>query len=194
MLTSEDLVALIIRAQEGDRTSLTPLMRELEGRLLPYLRCCLHRKGIDDLATAEVLVQETLLRFLKKLSDWKREKDSSGMAWVLTIATRLLISFLRERRKEFAVDFLPDRPDGGDPPPDAAIRAEATRLLQEALDSLPPEVAAILRGHFFHGRPLTSLLRERGLEYHAFYHNDYQRALNHLRGRLARLFPERADA
>src|SRR5688500_18105517 len=101
MFTAEDLVALIICAQEGNRDALERVMRAFETRLLPYLQRCLQRHGVTDQATAEALVQETLLRFLQSILRWKREKDNSGMAWVLTIAHRQMISFLRSRPNEF---------------------------------------------------------------------------------------------
>ncbi len=62
MSPPEDLRALITKAKDGDLEALTDLVATLEVRLLPFVRRGLVARHVEDPATAEAIVQETIFR------------------------------------------------------------------------------------------------------------------------------------
>jgi RNA polymerase sigma-70 factor, ECF subfamily len=113
---------------------------------------------------AEDLVQATLLRAYERIGLYRPEKDASFAAWLRTIAENIWKNTVRERRAakrsapgevaglpagesggEASAASATDRRPAGDPPRDerpnpeeAVLAHERTRVLREALDSLPP--------------------------------------------------------
>lgn len=103
-----DLDAVVTAARAGDETAFVVLFRELQPRLLRYLRTL---GGAD----AEDLAADTWAHVVRNLAMFSG--DGAGFhAWVFTIAHRRMVDALRAagRRPVTVTDVLPERPDGLD--------------------------------------------------------------------------------
>lgn len=130
---------LVTRALDGDVRSYEELVRRYErlvGRVLyPYAR---RETSVED------LVQETFLRAYDRLDTFN--PDYRFKTWLLAIANNLGVDTLRRRRE--VVEFNPEthaETVGG--PEVSAIQAERSRMVQQAILTLPEtySVPLILR-------------------------------------------------
>lgn len=125
-LEDNDLVA---RTLDGDLRSYEELVRRYERLVGHVLYTYAGREAaVDD------LVQETFLKAYDKLETFN--PDYRFKTWLLAIANNLGVDTLRRRRDQ--VEFNPDvhaRITGG--PEAAAVEADRSRTLQEAISSLP---------------------------------------------------------
>src|SRR5918997_5085183 len=127
---------LVARTLEGDVRSYEELMRRYErlvGRILyPYAR---REISVED------LVQETFLRAYDRLETFNPEYRFK--TWLLAIANNLGVDTLRRRRE--TTEFNPEmhaEVAGG--PEAAAVEADRSRGVQEAVTSLPETYAVPL--------------------------------------------------
>jgi RNA polymerase sigma-70 factor (ECF subfamily) len=137
--TDADLVA---RAQAGEREAFSPLMQRHNRRLYRVARAVL-----GDEAEAEDVVQEGYLRAFSHLKDFRGE--ASVETWLTRIVLNEALGRLRRRRKMVDLSVLDVGGEGSrilmfpgversaDPESDAA-RAQIRRLLERAVDDLPP--------------------------------------------------------
>jgi RNA polymerase sigma-70 factor (ECF subfamily) len=137
--TDADLVA---RAQAGEREAFSPLMQRHNRRLYRVARAVL-----GDEAEAEDVVQEGYLRAFSHLKDFRGE--ASVETWLTRIVLNEALGRLRRRRKMVDLSVLdvggersrilmfPGVERSADPESDAA-RAQIRRLLERAVDDLPP--------------------------------------------------------
>lgn len=125
-LKDNDLVA---RTLEGDLRSYEELVHRYERLVGHVLYTYAGREAaVDD------LVQETFLKAYDKLETFNPEYRFK--TWLLAIANNLGVDTLRRRRDQ--VEFNPDihaRVTGG--PETAAVEADRSRTLQDAISSLP---------------------------------------------------------
>lgn len=125
-LEDNDLVA---RTLDGDLRSYEELVRRYERLVGHVLYTYAGREAaVDD------LVQETFLKAYDKLETFNPEYRFK--TWLLAIANNLGVDTLRRRRDQ--VEFNPDihaRVTGG--PEAAAVEADRSRTLQDAISSLP---------------------------------------------------------
>lgn len=135
-LEDNDLAA---RTLDGDLRSYEELVRRYERLVGHVLYTYAGREAaVDD------LVQETFLKAYDKLNTFN--PDYRFKTWLLAIANNLGVDTLRRRREQ--VEFNPDihaRVTGG--PEAAAVEADRSRTLQDAISSLPEtySVPMILR-------------------------------------------------
>lgn len=124
---------LVTRALDGDVRSYEELVRRYErlvARVLyPYAR---REISVDD------LVQETFLRAYDRLETFN--PDYRFKTWLLAIANNLGVDTLRRRRE--TVEFNPEvhaQTASGmeEQPEDAAVRAELSGSVREAIETLP---------------------------------------------------------
>ena len=120
---------LAARTLEGDIRSYEELVRRYERLVGHVLYTYAGREAaVDD------LVQETFLKVYDKLDTFNPEYRFK--TWLLAIANNLGVDTLRRRRDQ--VEFNPDvhaRVTGG--PETAAVEADRSRTLQDAISSLP---------------------------------------------------------
>lgn len=140
---------LVVRAQNGDRNAFSELVRlHAQGVLNVIYRMC------GDAQLAEDAAQEAFIRAWQNLSAYRPQ--ASLRSWLYRIAVNAATDMLRKERR-----ILPDAmeemnlTDGRPGLESLVLQHERTRLVQEAIVSLPEASRAVL------------ILREyEGLSYH----------------------------
>lgn len=92
---SDQALESIRRAQQGDASALSLLLREHYTYLFKYLI-----KVTMDPLLAEDLVQDTMVRCMEKINTYNG--TSSFSSWLITIATRIFIDRKRRFKREMA--------------------------------------------------------------------------------------------
>lgn len=90
---------------------------------------------LGDLAEAEDVAQETMLRLWRMAPDW-RPGEAKVTTWLQRVAMNLCTDRLRKRRTVH-IDAVPEPEDGQASVTDSMIEADRSRALQAALDQLP---------------------------------------------------------
>ena len=142
---------LVRRFGSGDRSAFSELVRRYQSRV--YSLCF---RWLRDPAKAEEVAQDVFIALYKSLADFRGESKLS--TWIFRVATNHCKNRLvyGNRRREDRHESI-DAPIGGDddgpvkqyaidaPGPDASInRAEASKLLQAALDALDEDQREIV--------------------------------------------------
>ena len=131
--------ALLARAAAGDRQAAEALTDLIAPRLLRFAA-----RMLGDLAEAEDVTQEAMLRLWRMAPDWQ-PGAAQPSTWVFRVASNLCTDRLRRRRPmQEAMPDLPDPAAGAD----AGLMAQArARALEAALLALPERQrqAVILR-------------------------------------------------
>ncbi len=125
------LRALMARSQAGDETAYRALLTDLSERLRAF-----YRRRLDSMSVeVEDLVQETLIAIHNQRHTY--DADRPLTAWCYAIARYKLVDLLRRRRRHEA---LTDPLDDSHEPLAAQDNdaTDATRDLQQLLDTLPP--------------------------------------------------------
>lgn len=98
----------------------------------------------DDMVAA---VYERLLEDrCRRLRAW--EERSKFATYLVLVARRLCLDYIRKHNKDFGVDRFDDildQPAGGGAPDDEAARKARLDALRAAIDALPPKQALIMR-------------------------------------------------
>ena len=131
-------------------TSPEQLVKELSPPLLNYLR-----RYVGDVALADDLLQETLIRIARGLSAF--EGRSSVKTWAFSIATRVAADHFRKPAHRVRVVDLDETPDLTDSDPGIEQRLvidEMNTCVRKVIDSLPEDYRAALVLHDLEG--LTS--------------------------------------
>jgi len=138
-LASEDHI-LIKRALAGDEQAYTQLLEKYRGPLYGLLY-----KMVRNRQEAEDLVQEAFIKAFGALAKFREEFAFS--TWLYKIAMNNCIDHLRKKKlatysldRPVAIregDVKRDYPDFSDSPELALIAQEKTRLIEEAVNSLP---------------------------------------------------------
>jgi len=117
----------------GDRDAYRLLVRRYGDVLYGHARRMV--EGADE---ASDLVQRALVTGYRKLASC-RDPERVG-AWLFRILSNLAKDHLRSRRRrDVSLDRLPEVPQSGGDPLDAAHRTEVRGRLRAALDRLTPE-------------------------------------------------------
>ena len=126
--------ALMVLSQSGDRQAYRTLLESVRSPLTAYFT----RRLAQDRASAEDLVQDTLMALHEKRATYDPSRPFSG--WLFGIARYKLIDHYRRSQRRMTIPLQDD---------DAVIAIEpaiAARLDIEALLSrLPPKQAAAIR-------------------------------------------------
>jgi RNA polymerase sigma factor (sigma-70 family) len=112
----------------------------------------------------EDLVQQTFLALVRALAGGTEIEDPG--AWLLTVARRRIIDWLRARgRKPPPVPLPPDWEGLTERvlPADQLVREELKELVQVALGLLPPAQRALLVGYYHGGVSVAELAERAGL-------------------------------
>jgi RNA polymerase sigma-70 factor (ECF subfamily) len=157
-LLAMDDAALITAHRTGDSRAMSALMDRHGGTLMGFL---VARAGQE----AEDIYQETWTRVATGLPAY--DERGSFRAWLFQIARRQLID--QHRRKRARVQLvLTDLPSA--PPrstaaqPDEALAArDVTRTLNEALQSMDPAMAEVVRLRLLEGVPFNEIARRQDI-------------------------------
>lgn len=130
---------LVSRAQGGDSGALAELTAQMAPLLQRFaLRLCKHPDAADDAA------QDALLAFATTLDDF--EGRAALSTWAYTLARTACARQRRGRKNEpgLPLDELPEPADESSPE-EAAMDQETTRLVNAAIDELPPDYREVLQ-------------------------------------------------
>ena len=154
--TLEELLTAVGR--DRDRTAFAALFGHFAPRLKAYLR----RQGCDA-GGAEELVQEVMLLVWRRAETYDPAQASAG-TWVFTIARNKRIDALRrEQRPEIDPDDPTLVPGPAESADDGLAARETAGRLRDALKSLPPEQADLLRLAYFEDKPHSLISAEQGI-------------------------------
>jgi RNA polymerase sigma-70 factor (ECF subfamily) len=148
---SDDAIARSLRAERPEAFDL--LFARYGGPLLGFLQ-----RMVGDRATAEDLLQETMVRIFHGIRRYREE--GNFRAWIYRIAANLAVSHLR-RSRHFVADpdpILRRRPDEQAPDPQVALEtSEAERDLRLALAALPAEQRTVVLLRLSEGLTLAEI-------------------------------------
>lgn len=149
--TPLDSTALLIeRARGGDDAAREVLF----ARFLPVLRAWGHRRlpsRARDLADTEDLVQVTLLRALRRLGEFRPEREGAFLAYLRTILLNAVREEIRRSsRRGTRADVSEELPDAQRPVVEQVAGRQALALYERALATLPEHAqhAVLLRIEF----------------------------------------------
>ena len=132
---------LIERASSGDPEAFNRLMANHERRMYAVaLRLCANREDAQD------CLQEAMLRVYRAIGGFKGE--SSFSTWLYRITTNTCLDELRRRKNKQSASLDDLLEDGWAPadergsPEGHAVRAEANRVLRQAIRELPEDMRA----------------------------------------------------
>ena len=128
-----------------------PALQDVVRDLSPGLSAYLERM-VGDPATAEDLLQESLIKISKGLSTF--EGRSSLKTWAYTIVTRVAIDYFRRPDQQRSMVQLDDTQEPWDPTAELSevfIVDEMNACIREVIDSLPEDYRAALVLHDLEG-------------------------------------------
>ncbi len=144
------------RIRRGDRAAFDELFDRCAGRLLGFLMGM-----VGDRATAEDLVQETMLRVYRHIGRYRER--GSFRAWIFRIAGNLALTELRRRRYraaqplDAAILEIPD--ERAADPEEARAAAEREWALHAALSALADGQRAVILLRVREGMPIHEIAR-----------------------------------
>ena len=130
-LTTDPDEDLVRRVGRGDPAAIQAMV----ARKLPRMLSLANRM-LGDLAEAEDVAQEAMLRAWKQAPKWKPGQAKFD-TWLHRVGLNLCYDRLR-RRREIPTEAPPDRPDDG-PAPDRGLIAAQTGARVDAAIALLPE-------------------------------------------------------
>lgn len=139
--------ALLARARAGERAAFEQLCRAFER---PVYTLALRLTGDRELASEAL--QETMLKLVARVREFRGDGGSPFWGWLRQIAVNEALMQLRRGRR-FALELVVDDDGlGEDPAPPPAAAADAARL-QRALAELPALTRSVL--WLYHGEGYT---------------------------------------
>ena len=146
--------ALIDRVLNGDTAEFAAIVRRWQSPLvnLAYRFC-------RDRAKAEDLAQEAFVRAFRNLGSWRREAAFS--TWLFALASNVY----RDEMRRFSPEVVPLDEDlaGAGSAEDTVTEAHRRKLVQTALQSLPPSYRDPLVLYYFHEQDVTATAQTLGL-------------------------------
>ena len=145
-------------AASADRTAFAALYGHFAPRVKTYLTRLSAAPNV-----AEELAQETMLTVWRKASYFDPERASAS-TWIFTIARNLRIDHLRRNRSPASFETDPsEAPDEVSQPDSDLIASERLERVSEALVSLSPEQAEIVRLFYFQEKPHSEIASSLGI-------------------------------
>lgn len=132
---------------ESTRPAFDTTARELAKAILDFLQ-----RYVGDRATAEDLLQETLIRMDRGLASF--EGRSSIKTWAFSIASRVAADYLRHPDRRATLVDLEAADEVADPAPDVGERlviGEMNDCIRSTIDSLPDSYRTALILHDLEG-------------------------------------------
>lgn len=151
-----DLMAAI--AERSDRAAFVKLFEYFAPRIKGYMR----RMGADG-SLAEELAQEAMITLWRRAASYDPARGALS-TWLFTIARNKRIDAVRKTKRPdfFAAEPLFDEsavPSGEQ----VASSVETSKLLQEAIASLPEDQAKIVQMSYFEGQSHSMIAEQLGL-------------------------------
>lgn len=158
-LTPQAASDLIVEmARDGDRQAFAVLF----GFYFPRVKAYLLRSDAPPSA-AEEIAQETMLRVWRKANAFDPQTGAAS-TWIFVIARNLRIDRVRGERAPNELELDPsEQPDAPPTGEMVAIMKQRGDRVREALASLSPEQAEIIRLFYFEERPHSDIARSLGL-------------------------------
>lgn len=150
---------LVVRAQAGDRSALTHLVRRNQKQVGGLLRRMLGPVGLD--ALTEDLAQETFLRAFRALHRFDPDGRATFSTWLLRIASRLAINELARKRPERAPTGSLGSPST---PESEHHRKRMGQAIADAVGELPPPFRAAFLLREYHGLDYAEIAQMLDLE------------------------------
>lgn len=122
--------ALLVLYANGDPAAARTLTLRLTPRVLSYAR-----RMLGDLAEAEDVAQEAMLRLWRIAAEW-RQGEAQVSTWLYRVAANLCTDRLR-RRRGVGLDAIAEPPDGRPTVDETMIDADRSAALEAALAALP---------------------------------------------------------
>ena len=146
-LTSADLTALLVRVAENQDKD---AFAELFGHFAPRVKSYVLKLGCSD-TMAEDLAQQTLIQVWRKAKLFDATKAAAS-TWVFRIARNLRIDALRKEKHHQFDDYDFDTIEDNSDDAETQVSREQTRdRMREALSSLSPDQAEVVRLSFYEG-------------------------------------------
>lgn len=192
---------LVVRAGRGDRAALESLLQRHSDDVAARIRPQMPTRH-QALLTVDDVMQFTLLDAFLKASRLTARSDAEFVAWLTAIANHNLIDAVREldaiKRGGGARRIVPRGSDGQttltasvfgvEPSPsDLLDPSETESRLHAALERLPADYQAVVRGFDLEGRAIEAIARELGRSVGAAYMLR-TRAHEQLRSALGKFF------
>ncbi|WP_168123865.1 RNA polymerase sigma factor SigW [Paenibacillus sp. HB172176] len=147
-------------ALKGDRQAFEELVDLYQGKLYHMAY-----RMLSSRQEAEDVVQETFLRVYKNLERFDDTQKFS--TWIYRIATNLCIDRLRKRRPTYSLDAESNDYEGLDgysmipsddrTPESELILTDTQRIIQEAMESLPPKYKTVMMLRYLHDLSLQEV-------------------------------------
>ena len=148
---------LVVRARNGSEPAYSELVRRHQ-RGIFYLA----RHLVTDEAAAEDLAQETFLRAFRALHRY--EANGRFGPWLRTIATRLCLNHVRDRRFEFTDEQELAEREALEASPEAGyLRRVQHERVREAVRLLPGEYRAVVVLRYFEDLSYLEIAARLGL-------------------------------
>jgi len=136
--TDEDL---LLAFGAGEASAAQALTLRLTPRAFGYAS-----RVLKDVAEAEDVVQEAMMRLWKIAPDW-RTGEAQVSTWLYRVVANLCTDRLRKTGRGVALDAIPEPEDDTPGAVDQMVAAERAKALDDALDQLPgrQKQAVVLR-------------------------------------------------
>jgi RNA polymerase sigma-70 factor (ECF subfamily) len=144
-------------AERGDRVAFVALY----GRFAPRGKAYLLRLALPP-AQAEELTQEAMLAVWRKAAQFDA-RTSGAATWIFTIARNLRVDAARRAALALREDMPPDELEPTLPADAQLDDARRADRLRQAMQTLPPEQAEVVRLAFFDDRPHAEIERRLGI-------------------------------
>jgi RNA polymerase sigma-70 factor (ECF subfamily) len=160
---ASDSLALLARAQAGDRDALDDLLRRYLPRLKRWIggRLPRHHRGLND---TEDLVQETLINVLRVLPDFEIRHEAGLQAYLRHAVWNRLRQEIRRWTDRPVGAQLDESLSATEPSPlELAIGQQAIERYEAALEELDEDErsAIVLRLEFGHSYPELAMMLEK---------------------------------
>jgi RNA polymerase sigma-70 factor (ECF subfamily) len=160
---ASDSLALLARAQAGDRDALDDLLRRYLPRLKRWIggRLPRHHRGLND---TEDLVQETLINVLRVLPDFEIRHEAGLQAYLRHAVWNRLRQEIRRWTDRPVGAQLDESLSATEPSPlELAIGQQAIDRYEAALEELDEDErsAIVLRLEFGHSYPELAMMLEK---------------------------------
>jgi len=154
--TLEDLLVMV--GERRDRDAFIRLFEYFAPRIKSFMM-----KGGMAPDAADDLAQETMLAVWQKAAQYDPRKAAAS-TWIFTVARNKKIDVLRRRARQepYAADPLTVA-DVSQRPDEYAGRRKDIREMADAIDSLPPEQADMIRKAFFEEKSHSDIAAEENL-------------------------------
>lgn len=149
----------------GDQASVGRLLLELRPRLISYIQHHLPRE-LTRVIEANDVLQDTQIEAFRRIQTFVDSGVDSFYGWLVTIARRQMLQYLRARRtlkrgygikSELSGEFIDELAINVQTPSRSAARHELAFALETCLQRLPDDYAKAIRLRHFERLPFSEV-------------------------------------